>query len=113
MPFKKDDPLTKKWASMGGKKTYELDQKDVDSLKALVRRGIFLGKKMAKGNATIKEQMSYGNIEKMVLKGLDKFIANKNTVDVSGELDVNEKVELDKTTQDLLKEFITWRKAKT
>ena len=95
-----------------GRKGYELEEKDKQRLTKLLLIGIKLGEKMAQGEATIKEQMAYGNIEKLVLKLLDKFVPSKLQGDFREEIDLSAQVQLDNETQKLLKDFITWRKSK-
>ena len=107
MPFKKGV------ATPGaGRKGYELEDKEKQRLRTLLLIGIKLGEKMASGEATIKEQMAYGNIEKLVLKLLDKFVPSKLQGDFKEEIDFSAQVQLGNVTQKLLKDFISWRKAK-
>lgn len=107
MPFQKGNKL-----SVGKGRGYELDEQGKQKLRNLLKRGLILGEKMAKGEASIKEQLAYGNIEKLVLKILDKFVPSKLHEEHTGEIDISETVSLDAKTQLLLKDFITWRKEK-
>ena len=106
MPFQPGNQLGRNQ----GRKGFELEEAERRKLKALLKIGINLGMKMAKGTASIKEQMAYGNIEKLILKILDKFAATKTQEDGKLELEVNQTIELDEKTQKLVEDFIKWRK---
>ena len=107
MPFQKGNQLGREKG-----RGYELNEIEKNKLRTLLKKGLYLAEKIAKSEATIKEQMAYRNIEKLVLKILDKFVPNKTALDVTGGLNVNEIIKIDSETQKLLDEFIIWRKSK-
>ena len=61
----------------GGRKGYEYEEAQLKKMKETLDWAFELAEKMRKGKATIKEEMAYGNLEKMVLKIMDKLHANK------------------------------------
>lgn len=105
-------PFRKGVATPGaGRKGYELEFRDKKRLERLLISGIKLVEKMEKGEASIKEQMAYGNIEKMVLKIMDKFVATKTHEENPGVETINiySATEEDKKEW---QEYLKWKKAK-
>ena len=76
MPFKKGNKLAKGF----GRKGYQYEQDELKRMRTLYRKGLTLMEKMIDGKATIKEEMAYGNVEKAILKIMDKFHATKQEV---------------------------------
>lgn len=103
MPFEKGNQLAKG----KGRKGYQYELEELKIMRKLFRKGLSLIEKMADNKASIKEAMAYGNIEKAILKIMDKFHANKQFIELSGE--ITEKVEIDKKSL-AYKNFLKWRK---
>lgn len=96
-----------------GRRGFELEEKEKRRLKRLLAGYLTLAEAIKNKTATENQIKAFERLNKLGMKILDKFAATKTQEEFSGELDLNQRMELDEKTKQLIEEFVSWQKSKS
>ena len=106
MPFAKGNTLGKNQ----GRKGYKIEEEQMKRMKTLLNKGLTLAEVVQSGKANDNQAVALQRTERIMSKVMDKLFANMQKVEHSGDVGLEARINLDKETQELLNEFIEFKK---